>query len=260
MPLRLVVQLIAILVAVSQFAGCGTTAKAPVVSAWTGSDRMPPARANNAGVGARQHVVARGDTLHSIAWRYRLDYREIARWNRIKAPFIIYPGQRLALHQTQGSGTAPRPAPRLEVRASAPRAEISPPTRGQAPPPPGSIQWQWPARGKPLPADSASSRQGVDLLGQPGQPIWAAAAGEVVYSGDGLVGYGKLIIIRHDDVYLSAYAHNRRLLVQEGHRVARGQQIAEMGNSGSRQVKLYFEIRRNGRPVPPLRYLPKAGI
>ncbi|MBA2594055.1 MAG: peptidoglycan DD-metalloendopeptidase family protein [Gammaproteobacteria bacterium] len=258
MPVRLDARLIAILVAVSQFAGCGTTAKAPVESARTGSDRMPLARANNAGVGARQHVVARGDTLHSIAWRYRLDYREIARWNRIKAPFIIYPGQRLALHQTQGSGTAPRPAPRRQVRASAPHA-ISPPTRRQ-PPPAGSIQWQWPARGKPLPADTASSRQGLDLLGQPGQPIWAAAAGEVVYSGDGLVGYGRLIIIRHDDVYLSAYAHNRRLLVQEGHRVARGQQIAEMGNSGSRQVKLYFEIRRNGRPVPPLRYLPKARI
>ncbi|MGH8489508.1 MAG: peptidoglycan DD-metalloendopeptidase family protein [Gammaproteobacteria bacterium] len=256
MPVRLDAQLIAILVVVSQFAGCGTTAKAPVVSARTGSDRM----AIKAGVGARQHVVAREDTLHSIAWRYRLDYREIARWNRIKTPFIIYPGQRLALHQTQGSATAPRPAPRRQVRASAPRAEISPPTRGQAPPPAGSIQWQWPARGTPLPANSASSRQGLDLLGQPGQPIWAAAAGEVVYSGDGLVGYGKLIIIRHDDVYLSAYAHNRRLWVQEGHRVARGQQIAEMGNSGSRQVKLYFEIRRNGRPVPPLRYLPKARI
>ncbi|MGH8578261.1 MAG: peptidoglycan DD-metalloendopeptidase family protein, partial [Gammaproteobacteria bacterium] len=220
MPVRLDAQLIAILVAVSQLAGCGTTAKAPVVSAQTGADHMARARANNAGVGARQHVVAPGDTLHAIAWRYRLDYREIARWNRIKAPFIIYPGQRLALHQTQGSGTAPRPAPRPEVRASAPRAEISSPTRGQAPPPPGSIQWQWPARGKPLPANTASSRQGLDLLGQPGQPIWAAAAGEVVYSGDGLVGYGKLIIIRHDDVYLSAYAHNRRLLVQEGHRVA----------------------------------------
>ena len=253
MPLRLDAQLIAILVAVSQFAGCGTTAKAPV-------DRVPLARTNSTGVGARQHVVARGDTLLSIARRYRLDYREIARWNRIKAPFIIYPGQRLALHQTQGSETAPRPAPRIEVRASAPRAEISPPIRTQAPPSAGSIQWQWPARGEPLPANTASSRQGLDLLGQPGQPIWAAAAGEVVYSGDGLVGYGKLIIIRHDDVYLSAYAHNRRLLVQEGHRVARGQQIAEMGNSGSRQVKLYFEIRRNGQPVPPLRYLPKAGI
>ncbi|MGH8533467.1 MAG: peptidoglycan DD-metalloendopeptidase family protein, partial [Gammaproteobacteria bacterium] len=215
MPVRLDAQFIAILVVVSQFAGCGTTAKAPVVSARTGIDHMPLARIDNAGLGAHQHLVARGDTLHSIAWRYRLDYREIARWNRIKAPFIIYPGQRLALHQRQGSGTAPRQAPRPEVRASALRAEINPPTRGRAPPPAGSIQWQWPARGKPLPANSASSRQGLDLLGQPGQPIWAAAAGEVVYSGDGLVGYGKLIIIRHDDVYLSAYAHNRRLLVHE---------------------------------------------
>ncbi|MGH8507838.1 MAG: LysM peptidoglycan-binding domain-containing protein, partial [Gammaproteobacteria bacterium] len=166
MPLR--AQLLAILVAVSQFAGCGTTAKAPVVSARTGGERMPLARANNSGT-ARQHVVARGDTLHAIAWRYRLDYREIARWNRIEAPFIIYPGQRLALHQTQGPGVAPRPAPRREVRASAPRAEM--PARG--PPPAGSIQWQWPARGKPLPADTASSRQGLDLLGQAGQPIWA---------------------------------------------------------------------------------------
>jgi lipoprotein NlpD len=101
-----------------------------------------------------------------------------------------------------------------------------------------------------------SDKFGVEILGQEGTAVRAAAPGEVVYSGDRLVGYGKLIIIRHNDVYLSAYGHNRRLLVSEGLRVAAGQQIAEMGSSGTDHSKLYFEIRRNGKPVPPLDYLP----
>jgi lipoprotein NlpD len=118
------------------------------------------------------------------------------------------------------------------------------------------IRWQWPVKGQISRPATSSGRVGVDIIGRDGQPVKAAAPGEVVYSGDGLIGYGKLIIIKHNDTFLSAYAHNRALMVREGLKVAAGQQIAEMGSSGADQVKLYFEIRRNGKPVSPLDYLP----
>jgi lipoprotein NlpD len=102
-------------------------------------------------------------------------------------------------------------------------------------------------------------KKGLDIEGKVGQSILAAANGKVVYSGDGLIGYGNLVIIKHDDTYLSAYGHNRRLLVQEGNEVKQGQKIAEMGDSGKQGVILHFEIRRDGKPVDPLRYLPKKG-
>ena len=122
------------------------------------------------------------------------------------------------------------------------------------------IRWQWPAQGRLQAIGIGSGKQGVEIVGEIGQAIRAAAAGQVVYSGDGLVGYGRLIIIKHDDTYFSAYAHNRRLLVREGIRVSGGQPIAEMGSTGTNQVKLYFEIRRNGKAVPPRDYLPERQI
>jgi lipoprotein NlpD len=118
------------------------------------------------------------------------------------------------------------------------------------------IKWQWPARGKVVAADSVLGERGINILGTRGQPVVATAPGHVVYSGSGLVGYGKLIIIKHNDTYLSAYAHNDRLLVAEGAQVAGGQQIGEMGSTGTRRVMLHFEIRRDGKPVPPLQFLP----
>ncbi len=121
------------------------------------------------------------------------------------------------------------------------------------------LDWGWPAKGKIVAGFSeATSLKGIDIAGSAGQPVTASAGGKVVYAGSGLRGYGKLIIIKHNDAYLSAYAHNRDILVKEGQQVVKGQKIAEMGNTDTDQVKLHFEIRRQGKPVDPLRYLPPA--
>jgi lipoprotein NlpD len=121
------------------------------------------------------------------------------------------------------------------------------------------IDWVWPAKGKIVtPFSESASLKGIDIGGTSGQAVTASAGGKVVYAGTGLRGYGKLIIIKHSATYLSAYAHNKEILVKEGQQVTRGQRIAEMGNTDADQVKLHFEIRRQGKPVDPLRYLPPA--
>ncbi len=211
------------------------------------------------------YTVIRGDTLYSIAFRYGHDYRELAAWNGIRPPYRIFPGQRLridravAVQARSASGrTAAVPAALVRQRhphhaapAGAPAARI----RHRAS---GSVAWSWPTQGRILRTFSADAqgKKGVDIGGRPGQPIDAAARGKVVYSGSGLVGYGQLIIVKHDNDYLSAYAHNRKLLVKQGDEVRRGQQIAEMGSTGTDRVMLHFEIRRDGKPVDPLRFLP----
>ncbi|MDD5241894.1 MAG: peptidoglycan DD-metalloendopeptidase family protein [Sulfuricella sp.] len=123
------------------------------------------------------------------------------------------------------------------------------------------IEWNWPTAGKVLTGfnESSSSGKGLDISGKNGQPVLAAAPGKVVYSGSGLRGYGKLVIIKHNKTYLSAYAHNRQILIKEGQNVVKGQKIAEMGDSDADQVKLHFEIRRLGKPVDPAKYLPQIG-
>ncbi len=214
--------------------------------------------------------VVAGDTLFSIAWRHDADHRELARWNGIGPPYVIYPGQRLLLRTPPAPPAAPAQrtartdsVPPPSVVAATPHVGAQPvPPRVPATPtrkPPlfaAPIRWQWPARGKIISARSVLGQRGINILGERGQPVTAAAPGEVVYSGSGLTGYGKLIIIKHDETFLSAYAHNDKLLVGEGTQVSGGQQIAEMGSSGSRQVMLHFEIRRDGKPVPPTHYLP----
>jgi len=175
-----------------------------------------------------------------------------------------------ALREIQRNATAAppsvavAPAPPPEPAAVV-RPETKPESRAEAKP--GSatdedadkIDWLWPATGKIVTgfADSANLK-GIDIAGNAGQPVVASAAGKVVYAGAGLRGYGKLVIVKHSNTFLSAYAHNRDLLVKEGQQVTRGQKIAEMGNTDSDQVKLHFEIRRLGKPVDPLKYLPPA--
>lgn len=136
-----------------------------------------------------------------------------------------------------------------KAEAAAPAAGVSAESDG--------VDWMWPATGKVLAGFSKGTNKGVDILGKMGDPVFASASGRVVYSGNGLRGYGKLVIIKHNDIYLSAYAHNSNLLVKEGQNVVRGQKIAEIGNTDSPQVKLHFEIRRQGEPVDPLKFLPE---
>lgn len=204
------------------------------------------------------HVVRKGDTLYSIAWDAGLDYRALARWNGISPPYVINPGQRLRLRpRAGGKPTVTESAGSQGTGAAADTARRKPaPDPGPALPS-GSPDWLWPTSGPVLRRYSpGSANPGIDVGGTAGQVVKSAADGRVVYSGDGLRGYGQLIIVKHNETYLSAYAHNRKLLVAEGEHVKRGQPIAEMGSTGTDRVKLHFEIRKQGNAVDPLKYLP----
>ena len=216
------------------------------------------------------YIVRKGDTLYSIAWRFGLDHKTLATWNGVGPPFTIFPGQELRLSDPSSSRSgssvaSEQSSPSVEAKPKAKStssAKKMPPAR--QPPPPRStvsaseLKWSWPAKGRVVKSFAANDpgAKGLDIEGQLGQEIIAAAPGEVVYSGVGLIGYGELIIIKHDQQLLSAYGHNRRRLVKEGDRVQAGQRIAEMGKTGTDQPLLHFEIRKDGQPVDPKRYLP----
>lgn len=187
------------------------------------------------------YVVRAGDTLFGIARRLGLDHRDLARWNRLGDGTLIYPGQRLRLRPPPGS--AARPAASGDG--------------GSGEPPPAS-GWIWPADGEVLGRFGESTRTASGILvgGSPGAPVVAAAAGEVVYAGSGLPGYGLLIIIRHNASWLTAYGYNADMLVREGEQVRAGQAIGHMGAGAGLPGALHFEIRRNGAPLDPLQYLP----
>ncbi len=216
------------------------------------------------------HRVQRGETLYQIAFRYGWDWKELARANNLRQPFTIYPGQEISLRPRGGSRAASptvaasRPmTPRVIAPAPSrpsPAVTRQAPTKTVATPnlPAKVSGWSWPAQGPLISRfqSNGSLNKGIDIAGKQGQPVNAAADGAVVYAGRGLLGYGEMIIVKHDETYLSAYAHNSRLLVKEGDRVKSGQKIAEMGGTGTDRVKLHFEIRRKGQPVDPLQYLP----
>lgn len=212
------------------------------------------------------YKVVRGDTLYSIAWRYQVDYKSLAKWNNIRSPYTIFVGKKLRLTpppkppvKKVAKVEKPKSIPKNTAKPKLPKAKT--PTKKVVKPTPKKlptkITWTWPAKGKLISSNTESARSGIDIKGKMGQVVKAAAGGKVEYSGSGLVGYGNLIIIKHNNSFLSAYGHNSRLLVTEGMNVSRGQPIAEMGNSATNQVKLHFEIRKNGKPVNPRKYLPK---
>jgi lipoprotein NlpD len=238
--------------------------------------------------GPENYVVLPQDTLYSIAWRHDLDFRDLARWNNIGADFRISVGQVLVLGPRPGAprapssqGGAPRPVPgtatgtgtatataasraqdapqvgKPRALAANPRATKSIPTVPTAPTAPaapgGAGKWVWPTDrvGAPRPVPGG----GILLSGRLGQDVRAASAGRVVYTGSGLRGYGNLIIIKHADSLLSAYAHNREMLVHDGQEVGMGQVIAHMGEGTQQSPILYFEIRLNGRPIDPVPFL-----
>ena len=204
------------------------------------------------------HEVGKGDTLYSIAWRYNYDYKDMASWNKIVAPYTIYPGQEIRLGAVVEKKNVLR-AKKSSKKVLKKQNAISENNKFKATLPKGPIKWLWPAQGKLVKSNSPTSKKGIDIAGKSGQLIKAAAAGEVVYSGSGLLGYGKLIIIKHDETYLSAYAYNSKVLVKEGDRVNPRQEISEMGQDHTGRTVLHFEIRKNGKPVKPTKYLPKKG-
>jgi len=238
------------------------------------------------------HVVQKGDTLYGIAFNYGFDYHELAELNGITDPNVISIGQQIrlfpgsvrpapvmeskpsepaikdqpklvkyayseaAVAEITKPEKADKPAPKPEKVEPKPKPEVKPVEDSAEVEPDADIEWSLPTQGKVIAGFSeAANRKGIDIAGKLGQPVNASAPGKVVYSGSGLRGYGKLVIIKHNNTFLSAYAHNDKVLVKEGQSVTRGQKIAEMGNTDADQVKLHFEVRRFGKPVDPAKYL-----
>lgn len=226
---------------------------------------------------APAYSVCSGDTLYAIAFHFGQDYRVLARLNGIAEDYRIYPGQRLRLQpvvaiassvptpqkvaqavqqQEQKAALAERPSVVL-VAQSGDAADPGPISGNDEKTSP-LVHWQWPSDGNVLQRFAANDLggKGLDISGKRGDPVASAADGRVVYTGNTLPGYGNLIIVRHDDEFLSAYAHNDRIIVHEGDVVKVGQKIAEIGSSGTSRNVLRFEIRKAGNPVDPMLYLP----
>ncbi|GGX61720.1 lipoprotein NlpD/LppB [Saccharospirillum salsuginis] len=215
-----------------------------------------------------RYQVRRGDTLYSIAFRYGLDYKKLAAANDIGSDYTIFVGQTLVLREAEPPvrQSEPKPTPSSNRPQTSSSQTVTKVNKEESAVKEGAsvsasnanISWNWPHGGKIVRTfnPNVSDRKGVDLVGQIGDSVRAAAEGTVVYAGNGLPGYGNLIILEHSDALLSAYAFNQELLVGERDRVERGQVIARMGKQGD-QPGLHFEIRREGKPVDPMRYLPQ---
>lgn len=229
------------------------------------SRRSSPPETRPAPPSGAVHRVQRGDTLFSIAYQYDLDYRSLAIANQLTPPYTIFIDQELNLDVEQIRDTGSR-SPNLSVgtpvsdNAVARSRGIPNRNGGVIRQPIDTVQtapdWAWPLRGQVLRGFNESGSEGLDIAGMRGAAVHAAGAGDVVYAGNGIQGAGNLIIVRHNDRYLSAYGHNSRLLVEVGDRVSRGEQIAEMGQNAAGVAMLHFEIRAEGKSVDPLALLP----
>ena len=193
-----------------------------------------------------EHFVRSGETLYVIAWRYGKNYKDLILWNNIKDGSLIYSGQVIKLTAPENSSKITKKKTKKKINSSSvPDNPIS------------LMNWDWPTKGSIVSSFSKNqgARTGILIGGKIGQPIVAVKDGQVVYSGDQLIGYGNLVIIKHSDEFMSAYGHNASVLVVEGEMIRKGQKIATMGNDLTTQPRLHFEIRRNGNPINPLVYL-----
>ncbi|HEX6530107.1 MAG TPA: peptidoglycan DD-metalloendopeptidase family protein [Burkholderiales bacterium] len=247
-------------------AGCAPQRRgAPV------EDRRPPARAaakpaapaekSSPAPAAPQgfYTVKRGDTLYSIALEHGQEYREVAQWNSLDDPTKISVGQVLRVAPPAAPAVAvgtPRGSGRIESRPIASAPAATEPAKSVAKEEPkleaGPLTFAWPAKGKVVAGFAEPRQKGIDIAGKSGDPVIASAAGRVTYVGSGIPGLGKLIVIKHDQGYITVYAHNRELLVKEQQNVTRGQKIAELGE------KLHFQIRKGSAAVDPILYLPRS--
>lgn len=268
-------------------AGCSSRSltQAPVENRGTSTSRAAPSSVSGAidTAGIKQlpgfenagkpgyYTVKPGDTLLRIGLDTGQNFRDIVRWNNLENPNLIEVGQvlRIVAPSTDNtlvvtrpviSGSAVTTTAAAPLRpASAASAPVIPPAAASSPQSAATeddIAWIWPAQGKLIAGFDDVKNKGFDIDGKAGDPIIASGDGRVVYAGAGLRGYGNLIILKHNNTFLTAYAHNQTLLVKEDQSVKKGQKIAEMGNSDADRVKLHFEIRRQGKPVDPARYLP----
>jgi lipoprotein NlpD len=205
------------------------------------------------------HRVKAGETLYSIAFEYGRDHRDVARWNKIRKPYTIFPKQKLRVIPVSDDKKSNKKVTVVTERTVRPTSRRTLTRNKINYISSAKLKWQWPTKGKILSTFSLQDpgRRGIDIVGRKGQPVKAAATGWVVYKGNGLLGYGNLIIIKHNETYFSAYAHTENVVVKEKEKVKLGQRIADMGNTSSEKTKLHFEIRRNGKPINPIRILPK---
>jgi lipoprotein YgeR len=210
------------------------------------------AACGSAPVGPGFYRVEQGDTVSKIARANRTSVQNIARWNGLSNADSIEVGQVLRVAPPAGTAVASTGASRPAPAPSASRDAAPDPVPARAP----AVSLVWPAQGEVIRSFDGKTSKGIDIGNVPGTKVVAAAGGTVVYAGNGLRGYGNMLIVKHDSEYLTAYAHNRALLVKEGQSVAQGQQIAEMGDTDTNRVMLHFELRYLGRSTDPSRYLP----
>lgn len=208
-------------------------------------------------VNTKYYKVEQYDTLYSIGFRSNYGYKKLATWNKIPPPYVLKIGQKLKLFQSKKyrtKYTRPKNKPKkIKTNNSPPKKSSVVVTNHKKS---LKLYWVWPLKGRVLKMFSKTSNKGIDIVGKVGQDVKSAEAGKVVYGGSGLVGYGNLLIIKHNDLYLSAYANNSRLLVKEGQFVKKQQVIAKVGRVRGKKALLHFEIRKNGKPINPLKYLP----
>lgn len=248
--------------------GCATrSTPAPVVDRSSGKSLEP--------VPVGHYRIKRGDTLLRIALDHGQSHRDIAEWNNISDINLIEVDQvirvvppktskpvasRIEVKQDKPAASKDLVKPETKVTKSEPKSE--PKSEGKAESKvealsnDAGIRLSWPSKGEVVDRFDEGKNKGIGIGGKAGDPIQAAADGKVVYAGNSLRGYGNLVIVKHDNTYLTAYAHNRTLLVKEGDLVKKAQKIAEMGNTDSDRVKLHFEVRKNGKPVDPMSFLP----
>lgn len=240
-------------------AGCAGGSYAPVSDRDVTAEARPKIYTATTPSKSSQHVyrVQKGDTLYSIAFRFGKDYKQLARNNGINKNYSIYPGQLINL-TGKSKKVAKPPVKKSEKPARTQKAQAKQTKTTTNAEKLTKIIWIWPVKGKVIQAfnDKGRLNKGINIAAAKGRTVAASAAGEVVYAGSGLLGYGNLVIIKHNNKFLSAYAHNSRLFVKEKDRVKQGQKIAEVGDSGAARTMLHFEIRKDGKPVNPLRYLP----
>lgn len=262
-----------------QLAGCSTPmpSRAPVVDRSTGNvtnlnkpsvdapafapiDSKPlPNLMNSQHAGKPgYYTVKPGDTVMQIGRNVSQNWRDIVKWNNLESANTIEVGQVLRVVPLDSNGAATKPplvvAPASVVTPLQPLPPLPPAAAAAAPE--DDIPWMWPSSGSLITGYDELKSKGLKIAGKLGDPVYASADGRVVYAGSGLRGYGNLVILKHNETYLTAYAHNHTLLVKEDQTVRKGQRIADMGSSDAERVMLHFEVRRNGKPVDPAKYLP----